>query len=233
MQKAFAPNHKGVEGERAVSRQLHRLSKRQYLVLDDLMLENGRRLTQIDHVVVSVYGIFVIETKNYQGMIRGNDRMEQWTQVLQGRYYSFRNPFRQNYAHIQALKELLELEDNSFFISIAAFSDEAVLEVDTQQELVHFSKVRRTIRRYRRAVFSWDLVQYLAGSILCANVDSKAARKQHLNQIDDEIAYRNFALRNGLCPRCGGRLILRHGIYGDFYGCSNFPNCRYTLENEA
>ena len=32
------------------------------------------------------------------------------------------------------------------------------------------------------------------------------------------------------CPRCGGRLVKRHGPYGDFYGCENYPtkNCRYT-----
>ena len=32
------------------------------------------------------------------------------------------------------------------------------------------------------------------------------------------------------CPRCGGLLVKRHGPYGNFYGCENFPinNCRYT-----
>lgn len=32
------------------------------------------------------------------------------------------------------------------------------------------------------------------------------------------------------CPRCGGLLVKRHGPYGDFYGCENYPvsNCRYT-----
>lgn len=30
------------------------------------------------------------------------------------------------------------------------------------------------------------------------------------------------------CPRCGGELVLRNGKYGPFYGCSNYPECRYT-----
>lgn len=36
--------------------------------------------------------------------------------------------------------------------------------------------------------------------------------------------------KNECCPRCGGLLIKRHGPYGDFYGCENYPsiNCRYT-----
>ncbi len=31
-----------------------------------------------------------------------------------------------------------------------------------------------------------------------------------------------------ICQRCGGRLVLRHGPYGDFYGCSNYPQCKVT-----
>lgn len=30
------------------------------------------------------------------------------------------------------------------------------------------------------------------------------------------------------CPRCGGMLCLRKGKFGAFYGCANFPVCRYT-----
>lgn len=31
-----------------------------------------------------------------------------------------------------------------------------------------------------------------------------------------------------ICPRCKGELVRREGRYGSFYGCSNFPSCRYT-----
>ena len=31
-----------------------------------------------------------------------------------------------------------------------------------------------------------------------------------------------------LCPKCGNELKIRNGIYGEFYGCMGFPNCRYT-----
>lgn len=30
------------------------------------------------------------------------------------------------------------------------------------------------------------------------------------------------------CPECGGQLIERKGKHGIFYGCSNYPKCRYT-----
>lgn len=31
-----------------------------------------------------------------------------------------------------------------------------------------------------------------------------------------------------LCPRCGNHLVLRNGRYGKFYGCENYPYCKYT-----
>lgn len=31
-----------------------------------------------------------------------------------------------------------------------------------------------------------------------------------------------------LCPKCGGELTRRNGRYGEFYGCLEFPKCRYT-----
>ena len=231
-----ASGKKGIQGEKQVARRLRRLDSRQYIVLSDLLLPCGSRLTQIDHVVVSVYGIFVIETKNYHGTISGSIWKEFWVQECHGRQYDLRNPFRQNYAHVQALASLLGLERDCFF-SVVAFADDAVLQVlqpeDSTEQLVPISKVCRAVRRRKQPLLLWDDVRYYAGVILCANIEDPQAREQHLSQIDDEIAYRRFALRRGLCPRCGGKLVLRQGRYGSFYGCSNYPECRYTLENEV
>ncbi|MFQ9435757.1 MAG: nuclease-related domain-containing protein [Ruminococcus callidus] len=123
-----ASGKKGIQGEKQVARRLRRLDSRQYIVLSDLLLPCGSRLTQIDHVVVSVYGIFVIETKNYHGTISGSIWKEFWVQECHGRQYDLRNPFRQNYAHVQALASLLGLERDCFF-SVVAFADDAVLQV--------------------------------------------------------------------------------------------------------
>jgi hypothetical protein len=64
--------------------------------------------TQIDHVLVSVYGIFVIETKNMKGWIFGDERSAQWTQSIFGKKSRFQNPLRQNYRHVKALAEFSE-----------------------------------------------------------------------------------------------------------------------------
>lgn len=109
------------------------LDKQTYYRLNNitLPLANGGS-TQIDHVIVSIHGIFVIETKHYKGWIFGSERQAQWTQTIMGRKYKFQNPLRQNYLHIKTLAELLTL-DMHYFHSIIVFIGEC--ELKTRDEL--------------------------------------------------------------------------------------------------
>ena len=95
-----------------------------------LPLENDGS-TQIDHIIVSIYGIFVIETKNYKGWIYGNEKQAQWTQTLGGKKYKFQNPLRQNYLHVKTLSQLLDL-DMSYFHSVVMFIGECQLKTKAQ-----------------------------------------------------------------------------------------------------
>lgn len=73
-----------------------------------LQLADGST-TQIDHVVVSPYGIFVLETKHMQGWIFGSEKQPTWTQTIFKHRSSFQNPLRQNWRHIKALEEVLQV----------------------------------------------------------------------------------------------------------------------------
>jgi len=69
----------------------------------------GQGTTQIDHVIVSRYGAFVVETKNMSGWIFGAERDAQWTQKFRKSSFRFQNPLRQNYKHTETPAELLGL----------------------------------------------------------------------------------------------------------------------------
>jgi hypothetical protein len=86
--------------------------------------ETGVETTRIDHVVVSPYGIFVIETRHYSGWIFGAEREPEWTRVLYRSRRKFQNPLHQNHAHVLALQELLGLDDEVFH-SLVGFSGSA------------------------------------------------------------------------------------------------------------
>lgn len=80
--RLYKPKIKGVIGEKTISVILTRLEPEKYKIINDLMLKNDGKTSQIDHVIVSNYGIFVIETKNYKGWIMGDEHGDQWTQVI-------------------------------------------------------------------------------------------------------------------------------------------------------
>ena len=54
-----------------------------------------------------------------------------------------------------------------------------------------------------------------------------------INDRDPPSASRfEFPSDNGKCPHCGSNLTLKKGRFGDFYGCTSFPNCRYTCSKK-
>ena len=92
-----APLFRGLAGERRVSRLLRRqLDQGSYQVIDNLLLAANNDTTQIDHVVVSVHGIFVLETKTFRGWIFGSERDRFWTQQIFAFRTRFQNPLRRN-----------------------------------------------------------------------------------------------------------------------------------------
>ena len=151
-----------------------------------LPLSNGGS-TQIDHVIVSIYGIFVIETKNYKGWIFGNEKQRQWTQVIMGRKYKFQNPLRQNYLHIKTLADLLEL-DLSYFHSMIAFIGECELKTrDELPEHVLTSGMASYVKKKQYELLTPDEVRAIVEQIE-SNRFSKSWKnnKQHRAYLKDK-----------------------------------------------
>ena len=76
---------------------------------------------------------------------------------------------------------------------------------------------------------SESYAEEIYNTLLAANVEDKDARKRHVQSVKQNKQRRDNAVASGRCPRCGGKLVLREGKYGSFYGCSNYPKCNYTL----
>ena len=88
--KIYSPKIKGSIGEAKVNTRLNFLGK-EYIVLNDILISSSNGYTsQIDELVLSEYGLFVIETKNYKGWIFGNEKAENWTQVIYKEKHTFR-----------------------------------------------------------------------------------------------------------------------------------------------
>ena len=121
--KIFKPVLKGKLGEFAVSQHAKKYLTAEYIVLNNCTLPEAQLgTTQIDHILLSPYGIFVIETKNYKGWIFGSERQKMWTQTLFKKSYKFQNPLHQNYKHQKVLEIVLsDIVASEYLHSVIVF----------------------------------------------------------------------------------------------------------------
>lgn len=237
----YSPENIGKYGEKRVAWKLDWLSN-EYVTLNDVLLPTNYGTTQIDHIVISPYGIFVIETKNYKGWILGNEKSEMWTQSLYGKkplwgwssvQYKLRNPIKQNTAHVIAISQLLDEVDDSAIIPIVVFSDSADLKITTYNHIViNWCSLRSTIKSFKTQLIKQEDIQKIVDKISAANIKTRDSKDKHIMSIQETLQNKKTAIANGECPRCGGYLVERQGRYGSFYGCSNYPKCRFTCKEK-
>lgn len=224
------PSVKGRRGEARVDRELARLDPSDYRVFSDLLVGAEGRTSQIDQVIVSRYGIFVVETKNFSGWIHGGENSRYWTQTIYRHKSRFLNPVKQNWSHVYALRGVLSDFPGLVFHPIVVFVGSAVLKnVHTDVRVIYLDDLVPAIRQTNSVTMSDDQVSLIAERLVAANLTDKHARSQHVGTTHDRTAVAE-SLENGLiCPKCGGKMVLRAGRYSRFYGCSNYPRCRHTF----
>ena len=145
-----SPRKKGERGERRVARILADGLGDGYILLNDVYLpRKGGGTSQIDHIVVSQYGIFVVETKNYSGWIFGKADDESWTQTLPGQKNQFPNPIRQNYGHVCALVECLGAPKDRFH-GVVAFTENSVFKTPMPDGVVYTVGLADYIKSFDR-----------------------------------------------------------------------------------
>lgn len=225
------PNIKGAIGEFRVARKLAHLPCEEYKVFNDVLIRTGSGTSQIDHIVVSKYGIFVIETKNYGGWIHGNENSEYWTQTIYKKKTKFRNPVKQNWAHIYALKEILPDWGQAVYHPIVVFAGSGELKnVYSQVPVMYHDQLLWSLTNTERTpVLSIAQVGYIADRLNEVAIQDKQAKKEHVRQVRDHAREKGQKENSQECPWCDGSLVVRDGPYGKFYGCSNYPRCRYKL----
>jgi len=201
---------KGKVGEKVVAGKLDRLPKDQYRVLNNVTIPTPKGSSQIDHVVVSVYGIFVIETKNYNGWIYGGENSEYWTQNIYGNKYQLYNPILQNAGHVRALRRVLKDYEPLPIMPIVAFSSKADIKVKVEEAcVVYWSQIRKVINQFEGKRLTWSQVNAICDTIQATQIEpGRETDKQHLKDIDHsgekDITYENAQAGDivSLSPAC-------------------------------
>ena len=240
-----SPKYKGKEGENRVHNILMQLPD-DYVILDDVVLQTNRGTTQIDHIVVSKFGVFAIETKNYRGEIYGDDNRKEWTQMIVTevtyakkwwKTYTyvtknhFYNPVKQSVGHAFRIKKLLSAFPHIKIVPIVVFTGDAILSnAESKHHVVYEENLLDVICEYKTIYLSDDDVQSVVSILEGNNVREIVNDRQHIKNLRTAAREVNATINSGICPKCGGHLVQRNSKYGTFYGCSNYPKCIFTTQ---
>lgn len=220
---------RGKRGEAVVAEILKSLPEEEYAVYNDVYLNVDNRSVQIDHVVVSRYSLFAIETKYYHGDIYGKEISESWTQVLNYQKYTFRNPVKQNISHVIALKNVLGVPQANI-IPLVVFMRSAILNIDCHDKVIIANQLLDRIGEYKKNVYTTEHVEEIKQTLRQKIITDEERATKHVQSVRNKIDERNALIRQHICPKCGGELIHRHGKFGSFLGCSNYPKCKFTVK---
>ena len=163
------------KSERKVKNTLsHELNLKKYFIFNNLTLQKVDGSSQIDHVVVSPYGVFVIETKDYSGWIFGSKEGKVWTQVLPGgNKNTFQNPIRQNFSHIKTLQKHLPFIQTSSFKTVIAFTRHSQFKTIKPHEVKYINEVASYINEFDIQIIGRSAYFMAIGKLsqLCQSID--------------------------------------------------------------
>lgn len=229
------PWFKGKVGEFLVNlaAKIH-LDKNTYHIINDVTLPSGDGTTQIDHIIVSIYGVFVVETKFFRGWIFGSEKEKVWTQTIYRNKYKFQNPLHQNYKHVQTLKQLLQLSDEQIF-SLVVFTGDSQFKSAMPENVAFGGRYVNYILSKTTPVLTEEQVNSIIHAIqneaLIKSFTTNRAHKKHVQELQTKRTPRVTDSSEPVCPNCGSSMVKRTVKRGEhigrqFWGCSEFPKCR-------
>lgn len=214
------PTRIGELGEYKINIQLDQLPKN-CRYLSDVVLINPKTksgYSQIDHIVLSPFAIFVIETKNYAGTIYGGRNRGKWS--VNGKF-PMNNPFNQNFGHIKAIQSLLSNVEDSQIVSMVTFSRRCTFKVDDElrriqsnelivydTELTEFINRKLNILRIQLGgpIFTDEILQHMSKVLTEKNITDKTIREKHIKEISTQVNLEESegnSFQISTCKTCG------------------------------
>lgn len=163
-----------------------------YYLLNNVTLPIADGTTQIDHILISRFGIFVIESKHYKGWIFADRNIPQWTQTLYKKRFKFQNPIFQNHKHMTAVAKLLDFLPAENIHSMVVFTGNAVFKTLQPEGVFLLREMNAHIANFSDTVITENRMQFCVGRLECC-------RKPPTQQTEiDHIAYLHRRFGNAL-----------------------------------
>ena len=224
---------KGQRGEDLIADILCGTVTGEFALFRNVYVPNKGKTSEIDLLMVHEKGLFVFESKNYNGLISGSMDAMNWVHIHPNRKkYLFYNPVRQNRTHIRALSRYLDIPER-FFLSYIVFSDRCALErVPDNTRSVVIAQTGQLAEQLE------DTLSALPPLYGAEELREIADRLEPLTDVDADAKAKHIAdIRDAqestTCPFCGSELVMRRGKYGAFWGCSSYPKCKFKRKIEG
>ena len=194
-------------------------------IINNIYINDNGKSRQIDHILINQYGIFVIETKNFNGTIYGKEESDQWYQYLGGKKYPFKNPILQNYAHKRIIEDISEHKEEIH--SVVVFTSKCKLKIICKNTPVIYNYMLINYVIKQGMKLNTEKIDFYYNQIMENRITDKDTIKEHKSNVRHYVEYKKGIANNGVCPRCYSKLIIKNGKYGKFLSCSNYPECKY------
>lgn len=228
-------------------------------VLHDIRLVYENRVAQIDFIVITRKVTYVIECKNLIGDIEIDENgnfirnYEMYGKRIREGLYS---PITQNERHLQMIFDIFSnaqgsrLKQHAFersffenYKSLVVLANprscisNASRNKAISEQVIRADQLITTLKKVNQISKNKVMNQHgcitIAENFLKLHVPDPATKPQDIvvspyptvSPKQDQVM---------LCPRCGGKLVLRTAKKGQysgnsFYGCSNYPKCKFIL----
>ena len=196
-----------------------------YRRFHDVIVPAKNGTTQIDHILVSPYGLFIVETKNKKGWIFGSGDQANWTQSIYGAKYSFQNPLRQAFRQKKVLSEYLELHE-SIIHTVIFFVGDCEFKTSLPDNVIK-SRLGKYIEQFSAHIIKPEELNRIVGKLETHIAESSFTTRDHVRSLRERYS------STTVCPKCGSNLLERTAKNGPnagrkFLGCKNYPRCRFT-----
>jgi|AZIH01.1.fsa_nt_gi hypothetical protein len=184
------------------------LDKSRYHLIKNVTLPTEDGTTQIDHVLVSGFGVFVVETKNIKGWIFGGPHQRFWTQKIYRSNHKFQNPLHQNYKHVKTLQTMLGLGDHQMH-SVVVFVGDSTFKTPMPENVTQGLGYVRYIKSQQELVLSPEQVAEVREKLATGRLKASfATDKAHARYVKGLVAE-----RYGAEPRRPSRGLLKFLIF--------------------
>jgi len=183
-----SPDSLGARGELKVQNKIATLVNNEagFQVFNDLILEAPGGTTQIDHIILSRFGLFVIETKNLKGWIFGGANQQQWTQTLYRKKYKFQNPLHQNYKHIKAVQNLLDVKQSIIF-SIVVFVGDSQFKTQMPSNVIKLHELIPYVLSHDTVVLNDQDIETFSKILSNPAYSDSSNKKKHIKNIQNNL----------------------------------------------